>query len=265
MRSAARFTSVLRTTASAGGPGLTLAEMARACDLDKATTLRLARALAHEGWLHADTDGRWRMGADAWLVCRRAAPRLQALVEAAVPRISRLRSQTGDTIYLAVRSGVDVVFLERVDGRVPVRATIERGARQLVVLGASGTAWMAALPPEVAHGILDSLVGRMKALGIERLTFERRLEKSRRDGHAFASGSRLYGVPAISMVVRDTEAAPVACVTLSGNADRLTVAHVAFALPLLQKCVKAIEKAIRADRPGIVSVTKTTPVSLQVP
>jgi DNA-binding IclR family transcriptional regulator len=248
MRSVARFAKILRATASADARGLTLAELARACDLDKATTLRLTRALAEQGWLRAGIDGRWRIGEDAWLVGRRAAPRLQAVVDAGMPRIARLGSRTGDTIYLAVGSGVEVVVLARVDGRVPVRATIEPGARQLMILGASGMAWMAALPPDEAHRILDSLAPRMKSLGMERMDYERRLVKSRRDGHAFTSGSRLYGVPAISMAVRDAGTAPLACVTISGNTDRLTAAHVASALPLLQKCVKAIEMAVRTHR-----------------
>ncbi len=246
MRAVTRFTRILQAVASSSTRALSLAELARACELDKASVLRIARALAEEGWLVPVEGGRWSLGTEAWIVGRRAAPRLQALVASARPRLARLAHQTEDTVYLTVRSGTDVVFLDRVIGRHPVRASIEPGSRQPLVLGCSGTAWLASLPPPEADALVDELGQRMQALAVSRPSFEQKLEQARRRGYAFTTGTRLFGVPAVGMIARDAEGAPLACVTVSANADRLPAARVQLLLPLLQRCVKNIERAMRS-------------------
>jgi len=55
--------------------------------------------------------------------------------------------EVGDTVYLVVRSGMEAVCLERIEGPSPVRVlTLDSGSRRPLGLGAGGLAILPRYP-----------------------------------------------------------------------------------------------------------------------
>jgi DNA-binding IclR family transcriptional regulator len=106
----------------------TLAQLVEATGLHRATTHRLAGALAVHGLLRRDDDGRYLPGLGLLALGRAAAESLP-LAEVAQPVLDGLRDATGESAQLFVRDG---------DRRVCVAsAESPHGLRTIVAVGAA--------------------------------------------------------------------------------------------------------------------------------
>jgi len=82
----------------------TLSELQAATGLPRATAHRLAVALEEHGLLRRDEDGRFELGLDLVALGRSAAERFP-LATLALPVLTALRDQTGESVQLFVREG----------------------------------------------------------------------------------------------------------------------------------------------------------------
>ena len=82
----------------------TLGELQAASGLPRATAHRLAVALEEHGLLRRDEDGRFELGLDLVALGRAAAERFP-LATLALPVLTALRDQTGESVQLFVREG----------------------------------------------------------------------------------------------------------------------------------------------------------------
>jgi DNA-binding IclR family transcriptional regulator len=131
---------------------LSLAELAAATGLPRATAHRLAVALEVHGFVERDAGGRFGLGA------RLAARSLEA---AARPALERLRDETGESTQLYVRRGdvrICVVSLESPHGLrtiVPVGAALpmDVGSAAKVLSGATGRRGWAESVEERERGV----------------------------------------------------------------------------------------------------------------
>ncbi len=246
MRAVERIDQVMRAVAAAPSSGVPLSELAIQASLDKATTLRLARSLVNRGWLANGDDGRYRVGLEPWLASRSADTEEIRLATAATRPLRALASTTGDTAYLAVRSGDELVFVLRERGRAPVRANLDVGHRQPIGVGCSGIAMLAALPAaEVAEVLarLGPLLSRQFALSEEPL--RRLVKRAQANGFAHTGGMVFFGVHAVGVAVHGARARPIGAISLSANAERLTPSHIRAVLPALQQAARTMEEAVR--------------------
>ncbi|WP_210947014.1 helix-turn-helix domain-containing protein [Streptomyces sp. MK37H] len=98
----------------AARPRLTLSELSRASGLSLTTTHRIVTDLVEWGALE-EADGGYQAGLRLWeAAC--AAPRGLALRETALPAMADLYEATHENVQLAVREGLDVVYVERITG-----------------------------------------------------------------------------------------------------------------------------------------------------
>lgn len=111
-----------------GSPALTLVEISRRADLPLATAHRLVAALAGWGALERDESGVYHIGLRLWELGA-LAPRGLALREAAMPFLEDLYESTHENVHLAVRDGLEVLYIERISGRSAVGVLSHVGAR----------------------------------------------------------------------------------------------------------------------------------------
>lgn len=128
-----------------GGGGRTLSELSEALDLPKNAVFRITNTLRARGYLARDaktlkfslTDKLIRVG----------QPRVEkvGLVEAALEPMRRLRDVVKETVQIGVRSGLEGVILEQVEGLHPLRISVDPGLRFALYNNAPGKlllAWM---------------------------------------------------------------------------------------------------------------------------
>lgn len=141
---AARVLSLLEAFAHGGGV-LSLTELSRYTGLPLTTTHRLVGEMVAWGGLERTDGRRYRLTTKLFDLAA-ASTRALMLRETALPHLSELHRRTGLTVYLTVRDGTDVVYLEtlrshpnytgrsRTGGRLPLHVT----ASGLVLLAFAG-------------------------------------------------------------------------------------------------------------------------------
>jgi len=116
---------------------LALAELSRRTGLHNSTVLRLARTLAHLGFMVQSEDGQWRLGpAAGWLGARyQAGFDINNVVE---PTLRDLSHATHESASFYVREGQERACISRVEGPQSVRHHVRIGMRLPLNLGAPG-------------------------------------------------------------------------------------------------------------------------------
>jgi DNA-binding IclR family transcriptional regulator len=169
------------------GPA-TLAELVERAGFSRATTHRLAQALAAHGMVRRDADGRFALGARLVGLGRLAAAAIP-LAEVAEPVLARLRDETGESVQLYVAEGDARRCLLALDSPHELRTIVRPGAL---------------LP--LAHGSAGRVLSG---------------EPLDRRGWIQTVGDRQAGVASVSAPVRDSRGDVVAAVSVSGPIDRI--------------------------------------------
>jgi IclR family transcriptional regulator, KDG regulon repressor len=133
-----------------GEGGRTLSELSAALGMPKNAVFRITNTLRARGYLARDprtlkfalTDKLIRVG----------QPRVEkrGLVETAMEPMRRLRDITKETVQIGVRSGLEGVILEQVEGLHPLRISVDPGLRFPLYNNAPGKLLLAHLPDRKA-------------------------------------------------------------------------------------------------------------------
>ncbi|WP_105383098.1 IclR family transcriptional regulator [Neorhizobium alkalisoli] len=123
---------------------LSLGELARRVELDKATVLRIARSLAKYGLLIRNEDASWRLGPKLMKLGNiyQSTFRASDIIE---PLLADLVAQTGESAAVYVREGQERLCLFRHDSHQSIRHSarvgdtlpLDRGAPGRVILAYS--------------------------------------------------------------------------------------------------------------------------------
>ena len=108
-------------------PELSLTEISRRAGLTLPTAHRLVGLLTTWGALERDASGAYHIGLRLWELGA-LSPRGLALREAAMPFLEDLYEATHENVQLAVRDGMEVVYIERISGRSAVGVLARVGA-----------------------------------------------------------------------------------------------------------------------------------------
>lgn len=145
-QSASKVLSLLRQVGIHHPQGIRLTQLIEATGQDRSTAHRLLACLIEEGFVErAHPTKLYRLGLEAMqlgLVSAGMAP----VVERFRPVMQRVARQTGDTVFLIVRSGDHSLCLHREEGTYPVKAfVIEPGSRRLLGVSSVGLGILARL------------------------------------------------------------------------------------------------------------------------
>lgn len=140
-------------------PDLSLSELVRRSGLHKPTVHRLCSELLHWGYLERHGT-RYRLGIRLFEIGQRVCDQ-GLLRDAARPVMSELQRMSGGVVHLSVRSGAEVLYIEKITGRAPVQPSRIAG-RMPMHCTASGKVLLAHSSPELLNSVL--------ATGLRRLT-----------------------------------------------------------------------------------------------
>lgn len=203
-------------------PELSLADLARITGLPVSTTYRLASELVEWGGLErADRTG-YRIGIRLWELGA-LAPRAGTLREVALPFMQDLYEATHANVHLAVREGLEALYLDTISGHGSVRVRSRRGGRLPLHATGVGKVLLAHAPPEVLSAVVDSGMRRYTAYTVVAPGHLRRaLAEVRRNGVAYAREELTLGSLSVAAPVMgrgDTVVAALAVVLDQGRGD----------------------------------------------
>ena len=119
-----RALALLREVTASSRGGLSVAEMAARARIDRTTAHRMARSLAAEGLFdYSSETRRYFLGPLAYEIGLAAGERADLPKLCAAP-MKRIAEQTGDTVFLMLRSDCDAVCVARTEGHYPVKTFV---------------------------------------------------------------------------------------------------------------------------------------------
>src|SRR5688572_13561158 len=112
-----------------GEGGSTLSELSAALDLPKNAVFRITNTLRARGFLTRDAKTLKFTLTDKLIRVGRPRIEKKGLVETAMEPMRKLRDITKETTQIGVRSGLEGVILEQVEGLHPLRISVDPGLR----------------------------------------------------------------------------------------------------------------------------------------
>ncbi len=244
VQSVERALALLDAIAAAAPSGDTVAELALACGINRATAWRLLATLEAHGVVNRDpATSRYQVG---YTVVRLAAASgVDGLVRRTHHILERVCAQTGEAADLALGRRSRLVYVDEV--APPSVLTVSWFAHPVPLHATStGKAWLAWLPEEEARAVLGPVLEGFTdatVTDVARLLGE--LAQIRERGYAVSAGElepALCGVSA--PVLRPGEDRPLAVFSIWGPADRVPPSRFAALGAVAVDAAAAVQAAL---------------------
>jgi DNA-binding IclR family transcriptional regulator len=226
---------------TAGRPAMSLSELARHAGLPVSTVHRMVGELAEWGALERGDDGRYRIGLKLWEVAS-LSPRGLGLRELALPFLVDLSHVTKQNVQLAVREGVEVVYVERIAGSAAVPVLTRVGGRFALTATGVGLVLLAHAPTELQDDVLATPVRRLTPFTVTDPTRLRRmLARVRTQGFSVSDRQVTDDALSVAAPVYDGANQVIAAVSLVVRYGSVSPRALA---PLVRTSARAITRAV---------------------
>ncbi|MCL5676632.1 MAG: IclR family transcriptional regulator [Firmicutes bacterium] len=197
--------------------GLGVTQVADRIGLYKSTVHRLLQTLESKGFVRRDgISERYHLG-ERVLQLAASFPESDDLPAVATPEMIRLRDETGETVSLYIRDGVDRVRIHKAEGLQAVRRVVQLGERMPLFVGASSKVLLAYAPEDMRQQVLSP---EHLPPGFDRRSLEKQLARVRRLGYAVSVEEREPGSAAVAAPIADRSGRVSAALAVSGPAVR---------------------------------------------
>jgi DNA-binding IclR family transcriptional regulator len=211
-RAGATATSRVLALLGAFDPGhreLTLSELARRSDLSLTTAHRVVSELATWGALTRLPTGQYVVGRRLWDVGL-LAPVQSDLRETASPFLHDLYAATLATVHLAVRDGVEVLYVDRLAGHASVPVVSQVGSRLPLHATGVGKVLLAYAPEPIRRAVFSRLTRITPHTITQPGLLSRQLGRVQREGFAVTSEEMSLGACSVAVPIRNRAGAVVA-------------------------------------------------------
>ncbi len=241
-----RGIGLLEHVVNHAGDGAALPQLAEATNLSKPTAHRLLSGLKNLGLVDYDEKSRlFHPGLKLYRMGLASAARFDQ-VQLAQPSMALLAEETGDTVYLSLRSGDSALCVARKVGSFPIRTlTLEVGDYRPLGLGAGSLALLSALPDEEVDKVIarnrEKLAPHPNYDAASLLTM---VQQTREQGFSLNNGLMLPEMAALGVIVRDINGRPAAALSIASIASRMQAQRRESIVALMQRQARALEQAL---------------------
>jgi IclR family acetate operon transcriptional repressor len=219
------------------GAGATLEELADATGLPKSSVHRTLAALRGREFAVQQDDGRYLAGSELLRVAFDFYDRVDVRIVLR-PLLLRLRDELNETVHLGVLQGGDVVYLDKLESRHPIRLTSTVGGRNpahCTAVGKALLAWAYPNDEEIRGWIarFRPLERRTPASIVAPDALVREMARIRTDGFARDMEESEVGVRCLAAPVFLGSSRPRAAVSISAPRDRLPATRIKAIAPSL--------------------------------
>lgn len=238
-----RAAEVLRAIPRGAPEGRRLRDLAASTGLTEPTVRRILLALIHEQFVVQDEDSKlYRLGPLAFELGLASGFHAR-VVELCRPHLRSLTSDTGDTCFLALRTGTETVCLDRADGLHPINAKVaEIGERLLLGVGTGGVALLAAMQDAEIEEVLSAKAYSQSPVPPDEI--RDRVASTRARGFADIADKPIQGVRGVGVAVPTDHGLPTLSLSIVAPLDRLTEDHLARILPILRMTAERVGAAL---------------------
>jgi DNA-binding IclR family transcriptional regulator len=216
-----RALKILRSVAKHNERGIKSSKVASETGLHVATAHRILSVLVSEGILTCSFKSKlYHLGTEVFLLADTARQFL--IRDQFRGSLEQISKKTEDTVFLLIRSGYDVLCIDRMEGKFPIRMmTIDVGVRKPLGVGAGSLSLIAFLQDEDFEKVLTynstrysqfkMNVEQIRSLGLS----------SRRQGFVVSENLFHNGVTSIGVPIINPRKEIVAAITVSTISQRM--------------------------------------------
>jgi DNA-binding IclR family transcriptional regulator len=238
--------------ALAGSPELNLSALARRVGVAKSTAYRTCSVLVQRGLLDRAPSGGYRLGL-RFVEYGHLATSRSAVRGGGLAQLVELRNALRETVQIGVPAGVDVVYVERVEGVRALRYATENSRRSPLHRSSAGKVLAAynaelaearlraGLPPSTGYTIVVPDVWRAE------------LARTRQRGYARSVDETELGMASLAVPVRGRGDAVVAAVSMVGPTARVVGDHEHQHVEVLMAGARRVGDAITAGEYAVGS------------
>lgn len=230
-----RVLEILTSVTDASQP-LSPTELAEKLDIPKASVHRLCATLEAAGFVQSRLNARGLV----------AGPKLQRLALNVLSRgdlnaehravLTRLSKEVGETCNLAVPSGLEMIYYDRVETHWPVRIQLQVGSRVPLHCTASGKMYLSSLSQAKRERLVDSidLARYSKNTITDRDALLAELNTVSQNGYSTDHEEYIDGMVALAVAVKDPTDRLYATLSFNAPLMRIPYAAVLDYLPAVQ-------------------------------
>ncbi|MFG2193147.1 IclR family transcriptional regulator [Streptomyces sp. NPDC048639] len=224
----------------AEGPA-NLEQVAQRLGVHKSTALRLLRTLHEHGIVYRQQDQRYRLGARLFALAQEAMENLD-IREIAHPHLVELNEKCGHTVHLAVYEENEVLYIDKVESRYPVRMYSRIGKPVAITVAAVAKLLLADLPEPERRAVAERLD---YPLYTARSTphagaFLKELAAVREQGWATDLGGHEESINCVGAPIRGADGRVAAACSVSAPNVVVSADELLALLPLVRRTAEAI-------------------------
>ncbi|MGI5252194.1 IclR family transcriptional regulator [Actinacidiphila glaucinigra] len=226
----------------AEGPA-NLEQVATRLDVHKSTALRLLRTLHEHGMVYRQHDQRYRLGARLFALAQEAMENLDVR-GIAHPHLVALNELTGHTVHLAVYEEGEVVYIDKVESRYPVRMYSRIGKPVAITVAAVAKLLLADLPEAERRAVARSLeYPRYTARSItDPAAHLAELARVREQGWASDLGGHEESINCVAAPIRGADGRVAAACSISAPNVVVSAEELLKLCPQVQRTAEAISR-----------------------
>jgi IclR family transcriptional regulator, acetate operon repressor len=223
--------------------GVGVSTVAKDAALPVSTTFRLLNDLVDSGFASSDPESRrYYLGLKVFELSSRVSL-TKDLSEVALPVMRRLSETVGESVFMGVREGADVLLVERVVGPSRIQVNDNVGTRVPLHTLAQGKSILAFLPEDEREDLIKgmTLEPETPRTITDPDTLRDELETARERGWASVDGEHDEWVRAIAAPILDAQDRPTAAVAIAAPAFRVPMRELKKHAPTLLNAVREIQ------------------------
>ena len=222
--------------------GLTVKEIARGLSLPQSSTFNLVVTPFEEGYLQQDPLKRYKLGAKLIQIGTAAMDSMD-ISSQGVPYLKQLMDGVQETVFMAMLSDDQLVYIAKIDNNRSIRTTAQPGSRKPLYCTGLGKAFLAFLPEKERSRLLDRIqfVRFTRNTITDREQLEGQLTYFTELGYAIDDEENEEGLFCLAAPVFGADGVIKAAISTAGPKDRMLKRKAVIAKQLLHTAEKITE------------------------
>lgn len=244
VRTVGRAIEILQLIMERGPLGVS--EISRSLRVPKSSAHNILETLVAGHLLEKEAERNlYHLGSKLIELGNRAQQNL-AVQRIARPYLRALNEELDDTVHLTILDHDEVLYIDCIESRKPLRMHSVIGVRAPLYCTAVGKAIMAHLGPQEVERIVKTqgLAAFTSSTITTRKALDEELEKTRRRGYAVDNMEHEDLLRCVGAAFRDHTGAVVGAISVSGPSQRITVRSVAQIAPKVMAAAASISAGL---------------------
>lgn len=232
-------------------PDLGLQALAERSGTSVSQVLKILSTLEAHGLVAKSAGKTYRLGYGALRLGHHAA-RLEPAIALAATVLDEVREETGESVHLLVRDGLDAVIVDVRESSQAVRVVSPVGARGRLSAGSSGKLFLAYGPPDLmAWLVREPLPSYTELSETDPELLRMDVERARRQGVCVAIGDFEAGAFSVAAPVFEAPGRMVAAIALAGPLSRFDSSLERRYRGVVRRAGEAASERLRAAAAGL--------------